>query len=289
MDNTFGNPRGDLLGKRIIVTGASRGLGRPMALALVRAGARVLFCGTDAASLNAAILESGASPDRAAAHVADLSVPGALERLVKVAHATFGGIDVLVNNAGLGTGSLREDFAINPLRFWEVSDADLRRMLEVNVFLAVTLARLVAPEMIERRWGRIINATTSLSSMLLPGIGPYGWSKAALEAATSAMAGDLAGSGVTANVLIPGGPADTDMIPRNSGMPRERLLRADCQVGPVMWLSSNASDAITGRRFVGMLWDSNKPDTESATWSSDVVAWTGYGRQARMPGAFLER
>jgi 3-oxoacyl-[acyl-carrier protein] reductase len=259
-----------------------------MAVALARAGARVLLSATDPAALKSAIAETGARAGQVTGHVANLALPGEPERLIEAARTRFGGVDVLINNAGMGTGHIREDFAVRPLRFWEVSDTQLRRMWEINVFASVALARLVAPEMIERGWGRIINATTSLSSMLLPGIGPYGWSKAALEAATSAMAGDLKDTGVTANVLIPGGPADTAMIPLSSGVPRDKLLPADCQVGPALWLCSEASDGVTGRRFVGMLWDSSKPQAEAAMLASDVVAWTGFGRQARMPGAFLE-
>src|SRR3546814_20117453 len=88
------------------------------------------------------------------------------------------------------------------------------------------LASLV-PEMMRRKWGRIINVTTSLDNMLRPGMVGYGGSKAALEAPTAIMAGDLSGTGVTAHVLVPGGPATTAADPLEGGLDRAHNLQPE--------------------------------------------------------------
>lgn len=136
--------------------------------------------------------------------------------------------------------------------------------------------------MIARQWGRIVNVTTSLSTMLLAGQAAYSVSKAGLEAITSVMAGDLAGTGVTANVLAPGGPADTRMV-MSVNVPREALIPADCMAAPAVWLASNASDGVTGKRFLGIKWDVTLPAEQAALAAAAPVAWTGYGDQMRPP------
>jgi NAD(P)-dependent dehydrogenase (short-subunit alcohol dehydrogenase family) len=94
----------------------------------------------------------------------------------------------------------------------------------VNVFGPQLMAKTCAPYMFERGWGRIVNVTTSLDTMYLSGAGAYGPTKAALEALTAIIASDLEDTGVTANVLIPGRPVNTRMIPNASGIPREKLI-----------------------------------------------------------------
>jgi NAD(P)-dependent dehydrogenase (short-subunit alcohol dehydrogenase family) len=118
--------------------------------------------------------------------------------------------------------------------------------------------------------------------MLLAGQAAYGVSKAGLEAITSVMAGDLAGTGVTANVLAPGGPADTRMLD-GVNVPRGALIPADCMAAPAVWLASNASDGVTGKRFLGIKWDRNLPAAQAAIAAAAPVAWTGFGDQMRAP------
>jgi NAD(P)-dependent dehydrogenase (short-subunit alcohol dehydrogenase family) len=270
----------ELSGKRIIITGAARGLGKHMAIACARAGAQVLLTATDLQALEQTAEESGVP--RAAVHVADMREPAAVESIVEAAERAFGGVDVLINNAGIGTGAIRSDFWENPIKFWTIKDADYRRFIEINTLSAVRLAALVAPQMIASKWGRIVNVTTSLSSMLLAGQAAYGVSKAGLEAITSVMAGDLAGTGVTANVLAPGGPADTRMLD-GVNVPRGALIPADCMAAPAVWLASNASDGVTGKRFLGIKWDRNLPAAQAAIAAAAPVAWTGFGDQMRAP------
>jgi NAD(P)-dependent dehydrogenase (short-subunit alcohol dehydrogenase family) len=272
----------ELTGKRIIITGAARGLGKYMAMACVRAGAQVLFTATDRRALEETVEESKAEKDQAVIHIADVRYTEQVDSIAAAAQRAFGGADVLFNNAGVGTSAIREDFWENPIRFWTVSESDYRRFLEINTLSALRLASLVAPEMIGRGWGRIVNVTTSLSTMLLAGQAAYSISKAGLEAVTSVMAGDLAGTGVTANVLAPGGPADTRMVV-GVNVPRESLIPADCMAAPAVWLASNASDGVTGKRFLGIKWDRTLPPAEAAIAAGAPVAWTGYGDQMRAP------
>jgi 3-oxoacyl-[acyl-carrier protein] reductase len=272
----------ELTGKRVIVTGAARGLGKHMAIACIRAGAQILFTATDKRALAETVEESQAAKDQAVIYVADVRHTAQVDSIVDAARHAFGGVDVLFNNAGIGMGSIRSDFWDNPVKFWTVSDADYRRFWEINTLSAVRLASLVAPEMIARKWGRIVNVTTSLSTMLLAGQAAYSVSKAGLEAITSVMAGDLAGTGVTANVLAPGGPADTRMV-MGVNLPREALIPADCMAAPAVWLASNASDGVTGKRFLGIKWDVTLPPEQAALAAAAPVAWTGYGDQMRPP------
>jgi NAD(P)-dependent dehydrogenase (short-subunit alcohol dehydrogenase family) len=271
-----------LTGKRIIITGAARGLGKHMAMACIHAGAQVLLTATDKRALEETVEESQAPKDRAVIHVADVRQTAQVDSIVDAAQRAFGGVDVLFNNAGIGTGSIRPDFWENPIKFWTIEDADYRRFLEINTLSAVRLASLVAPQMIACHWGRIVNVTTSLSTMLLAGQAAYSVSKAGLEAITSVMAGDLAGTGVTANVLAPGGPADTRMV-IGVNVPREALIPADCMAAPAVWLASNASDGVTGKRFLGIKWDRTLPPAQAALAAAAPVAWTGYGDQMRPP------
>jgi NAD(P)-dependent dehydrogenase (short-subunit alcohol dehydrogenase family) len=271
-----------LSGKRIVVTGAARGLGKHMALACARAGGRVLFTATDRTALEATVAEIGPAAGEALIHVADVTVPEQLDGIVRRARERWGGVDVLFNNAGIATPSIREDFWENPIRFWTIDEATYVRFLRVNTLSALRLASLVAPEMIARGWGRIVNVTTSLGTMLLGGQAAYGVSKAGLEAVTSVMAHDLEGTGVTANVLAPGGPADTRMV-AGLKVPRESLIPADCMAAPAVWLASDASDGVTGRRFLAVKWDTSLPPSEAAERAAAPVAWRGYGDPMRAP------
>jgi len=273
----------DLSGKRAIVTGASRGLGLPVAIAYVRAGARVLFTGSDERALANAVQQSGGAAGLAVPLTADLSQPGAAVRVFEAANQAFGGVDVLFNNAGIAVTQINPDIFDNPSKFFEFGMQEYRRFFEVNTFAALELANLVAPGMIERGWGRIFCNTTSLDTMLRKGFAPYGGSKSALEAMTACMAEDLQDTGVTANVLVPGGPADTRMIPDNAGLPRDKLLPADVLVAPALWLASNLSDGVTGCRFIAANWD-EKADLETAINAARApIAWKGYGSKAIIP------
>ena len=91
--------------------------------------------------------------------------------------------------------------------------------------------------------------------MVMDGFSPYGPSKAALEAATVIWAKDLAGTGVTVNALVPGGPANTRMIPLSEIPDRSKLIQPEVMIEPICWLMSRQSDGITNRRIIAKEWD----------------------------------
>ena len=257
-----------------LITGAGRGLGKVMTLALLRHGVRVVLTSTDLQSLQDTITESGAPPTQARALAGDLSIPEECTRIAQDALTIWGRIDILVNNAGLGTTSIRANLLENPFKFWEVDRATFERFFEVNSTAPYFLAALLAPQMISRGWGRIVNNTTSLDTMLRFAI--YGGSKAALEAHTASMARDLDGTGVTANVLVPGGGAATRMV-EGLGLPMESFIAPEVMAAPMVWLASDASDGVTGRRFIARDWDPKLPPDQAAEISGAPVAWTGFG------------
>ena len=133
-------------------------------------------------------------------------------KIVRAATERFGRLDILLNNAGINMSLFRRPDGKPSGKFWEVTPEEFRRIIEVNVVAAFLMTRAALPAMLKQRWGRIINVTTSLDTMYRAGMQPYGGSKAANEAHLLALAQELEGTGVTANVLVPGGAANTRMV-----------------------------------------------------------------------------
>lgn len=277
--------RGDLAGRTALVTGGARGLGLAMALGLARAGATVSLVDVDAGALEEARAElaRAAGGNRVIAAAADVSDEAAVRSAIAATLEASGSLDILVNDAGIGPPANGRSLFNDPEKFWENDLGLWRRTVEVNTVGSHITAALAAPHMIERGWGRIVNVTTSLNAMYMAGCGAYGPSKAGLEANTAIMASDLEGTGVTANVLVPGGPADTRMIPADSGIDRARLIPPERMVPPVVWLASPASDGVTGMRFQAALWDAALAPAEAAERAGAPAAWPQLGAQAIMP------
>jgi NAD(P)-dependent dehydrogenase (short-subunit alcohol dehydrogenase family) len=275
---------GTLDGKVAIITGAGRGLGRAMTLGLLEAGARVAAVEIDAPPLEElrdAAEDAGAAErllDIAGDVTHDVSGP----KILQVTLERFGRLDILINNAGISAPLLRPEG--QPIgKFWEVTPTEFRRVIDVNVIAPFLLMRAVLPTLIKQRWGRIINVTTSLDTMYRAGIQPYGGSKAANEAHLLAMASELEGTGVTANVLVPGGAANTRFVSPGQQPERAKLIQPDVMVAPLIWLCSNASDGVTGQRFIGARWDVKLPPAEAAKAAGAPAAWQQLGRQSILP------
>lgn len=260
-------------GRAAIVTGAAGGIGRRMVRGLLAAGIRVAAVDRERDALAASAGEWGGG-EAVLTIAADLEGDGAAERIVGAARERFGPIDILVNNAGIGPGAIRPDSWQRPLKFWEITSAQWRRFVAVHTTAPLALARALAPEMTGRGWGRIVNVTTSLGTMLNAGMPTYGPSKAALEAMSAIWAKDLAGTGVTVNVLVPGGMTNTPMISDEAGFARERLIQPEVMVPPLLWLVSDAAGMVTGRRFLAVHWDPALPPEEAAGKAGAPVAWS---------------
>jgi NAD(P)-dependent dehydrogenase (short-subunit alcohol dehydrogenase family) len=258
-----------------IVTGAAGGIGRAMVRGLLTAGIRVAGVDRDREPLEA-LAATAREQDKAANLLTiqtDLTKDSAAEEITKATRDRFGGIDVLVNNAGIGPGAIRPDSWQRPLKFWEITPDQWRRFVAVHTTAPLTLANTVVPEMMRQGWGRIVNVTTSLGTMLNAGNPTYGPSKAALEALSAIMAKDLDGTGVTVNVLVPGGVTNTPMISDEAGFDRDRLIQPEVMVPPLLWLVSDAA-RVTGRRFLAVHWDAALPPEQAAEKSGAPVAWT---------------
>jgi len=275
---------GTLDGKVAIVTGAGRGLGRVMTLGLLAAGACVAGIELDEPVLEETqqLAEDAGASERFLGIVADVTWNESGPKIVRACAERFSRLDILINNAGVSTGTLRGEG--RPVgKLWETTPEEFRRVIEVNVIAPFLMARAALPTLIAQRWGRIINVTTSLDTMWRSFMQPYGGSKAANEAHLLAMAQELDGTGVTANVLVPGGAADTRLVSRVAAPDRSTLISPDVMVAPLLWLCSNASDGVTGQRFVGASWDKSLPPQEAAQKAGAPMAWQQLGRQAVMP------
>jgi NAD(P)-dependent dehydrogenase (short-subunit alcohol dehydrogenase family) len=258
-----------------IVTGAASGIGRAMTLGLLENGINV--AAVDREPVWIGELEDEADDREVAGSLhtilADLIDPTSFDGIASTALRAFGRIDILVNNAGIGQGSIRADQRRKPLRFWEITPEQWSRFVAVNATAPVMMARAVVPRMLRAGRGRIITVTTSLGTMLREGYVLYGSSKAAAEAATAVMAADLAGTGITANVLVPGGMTDTRIVPDAAVSDRSRLLRPEIMAPPLLWLVSDAAADVTGRRFLAAHWDTSLPPAAAAEKCGAPIAW----------------
>ena len=258
-----------------IVTGAAGGIGRAMVRGLLAADIRVAAVDRDREPL--AVLAVNANEEGNADDLltipTDLTSDSAAEEITKATRDRFGRIDILVNNAGIGPGAIRPDSWQRPLKFWEITSDQWRRFVAVHTTAPLALTNAVVSEMMHQGWGRIVNVTTSLGTMLNAGSPTYGPSKAALEALSAIMAKDLDGTGVTVNVLVPGGITNTPMV-SESGFDRTKMIQPEVMVPPLLWLVSDAAANVTGRRFLGIHWDPALPPEQAAEKAGAPVAWT---------------
>src|SRR5262249_5823256 len=190
------------------------------------------------------------------------------------ARGRFGTIDILVNNAGVGQATLRSDNRQQPIKFWEVTPDQWKLFVAVHNNAPMALSRAVIHDMMRQKWGRIVNITTTLGTMIVVASMPYEPPNAASGAFTAIMAKDLAGTGVTVNLLVPGGVTNTGMVPHEAGFDRAEMIQPAVMAPPLNWLVSDAAASVTGRRFLAVHWDPSLPPEEAAAKASAPVAWT---------------
>jgi 3-oxoacyl-[acyl-carrier protein] reductase len=256
--------------RNVIITGGGRGLGWEMADALVQAGHRVLVTGARAPDeLEAACARwnQGRTEPVAAWRLADVAQWADCQAVAAQCIATFGRIDGLVNNAGRGMREISEEFNRKPALFWQADPQGFRNIVEANVQGAFLMARACVPAMVAQGYGRVVNISTSQVTMVRTGYCPYGPSKAALEAMSVIWSRDLQGTGVTTNVLLPGGATDTALLP-GSGSDRRgadgQLLAPSLMRAPLLWLMTGADSGVNGQRFVAKLWPQDLPVDQAA-------------------------
>jgi 3-oxoacyl-[acyl-carrier protein] reductase len=269
-----------------IVTGAARGIGRAMTIGLIEGGHRVLatdIAGDALEQLKRDAGERGAA-ERIAILTADVATDDGVAEITRAATARFGRLDILINNAGIDAHLLRPAGSKRPANFREVTPDEFRRVIAVNAVAPFLMTRAAVEPMLAQGWGRIINVTTSLDTMWRRGMLPYGGSKACNEAHCTMMAADLAGTGVTVNILVPGGPVNTRLVGTSfTDAERLKLIQPEIMITPLLWLVSDATNDITGKRFIAGAWDRALPAAQAAEKCSAPIAWQQLGRQAVFP------
>lgn len=263
--------------KAVIVTGAASGIGLAMTLGLLTAGHDVTAVDRNAAALAELAKRAAGQKGSLQTVTADLAHPDSFAHVAGAALIRFGRIDVLVNNAGIGQASVRNGDR-KPIRFWETTPEQWGRFIAVNAAAPINMARAVLPHMLAAKSGRIVTVTTSLGTMVREGFLLYGSSKAAAESAMAVLAADLAGTGVTSNVLVPGGVTDTPLV--GDAPNRDKMLKPAIMNPPLLWLLSDEGKTVNGKRFIAADWDVSLPAAKAAEKAGAPIAWLSI---ARMP------
>ena len=271
-----------LEGKVALVTGAGspKGLGYNMTEALIEAGGRVAMMDVHKEWLEQSsndLLERFGD-DCLITLPLDVSDPHDAETAVMATIGAMGGLHILINNAGTNA----HKWGAAGDNFWDISPEIWSKVLSINLNGPFFMAQAAVVHMAEQGWGRIIGVTTSLDTMIRNA--PYGPSKAAHEAFVAAMARDLEGTGVTANVLIPGGGTNTNFGGPNPQGDRSGRLEPEVMQAPAVWLASGESGASNGRRIIANFWDESLPIAERLEKASAPAAWPQLGRALGQEG-----
>ena len=275
----------DLSEKVAIITGAAGGFGQVLVHAFLDAGVLVAALDVDEGrlrELSAAVESAGA--DRFLGLRTDIADYAECERAVAQTRAALGGLHILINNGALGMGVIRADHMTHLIDIEAITPAMWQRFVAVNFTGAWNMTRAAITPLRAQRWGRIINVTTSLFTMLRGGFHPYGPCKAGMEAMAAAHAQEFAGSGMTVNVVVPGGPADTPMVPPESGFKREQLISPNVMPPPMLFLCSEEAGSITGNRYIASQWDNKLPPAQAEARCRAPIAWSDLAQNPVWPG-----
>lgn len=232
-----------------IVTGAGQGIGRAIALGLVREGARVAIADVNEECANTVKNEIEAAGGRALVIRTDVSNEDSVQAMVERALQEFGRVDILVNNAGI--------FPTSPVE--EMSEEDWDRVIGTNLVGAFLCARAVVPKFLEQGTGRIISLTSGRAFQGAKNGAHYAASKAGIIGFSKSLALELAPHGITVNVICPGitdtaqprgHQTEEQIYAQGQRIPLGRIGQPEDLVGPAVFLASDASAFITGQTIM---------------------------------------
>lgn len=232
----------DLTGKKALVTGATGGIGAEIARALSKAGAAVGVTGRNVEKLESLADELGQD---ACSFVTDLSTLSNVDKLAQEAQESLGGIDILINNAGL----TRDNLSLR------MKDEDWQAVIDVNLTATFKLAKALQRSMMKARYGRIINITSVVGVTGNPGQCNYAASKAGMIGWSKSMAQEVASRGITVNCVAPGfiETAMTEALNEgqkesiNKNIPAGRMGLPEDIAAAVLYLSSPEASYVTGQ------------------------------------------
>ncbi|OIK14754.1 dehydrogenase [Bacillus sp. MUM 13] len=242
-----------LSGKHIVVTGGSSGLGYSMAESLLEEGASVAIRSRPGDKLDKAVQQLSEKGHDVYKLPMDVRSEESVQAAVDWVRGTWGGLDVLVNNAGIGMRTVNAKFLTEPQPFYEVSPDSFRNLVDTNLTGYFLAARGFVSLMLQQGKGKIINISMNHETMKRKGFVPYGPSRAATESLSYIMAEDLKEHGITVNMLLPGGATLTGMIPDEARKAFEgsgSLLEPEVMRDGIVYLASEKSDGVTGERIV---------------------------------------
>src|SRR5487761_1783592 len=229
-----------------LVTGGTSGLGLAMAAALAGAGLRVAVAGRSA---ERAAQAADGLPNAFGVEL-DVRDEDSVTRGVRTAWARLDGIDLLVNNAGIGMRTVNPRFMTEPRGFWAVPPDGFRDVIATNLTGYFLVAREVTSRMLDAGGGRIVNISVNQSTMTRAGFVPYGPSRAGTDALSRVMAADLRDTPVTVNMLLPGGATRTGMVPDEHAAGLRNLLEPEIMGPPIVWLASAEAAGVNDERIV---------------------------------------
>ncbi|WP_102028835.1 SDR family NAD(P)-dependent oxidoreductase [Salirhabdus sp. Marseille-P4669] len=227
--------------KVVMITGASKGLGKALALAFAKEKAKLAICARGYEALQKVKDEAEAFGATVLAVEADLANPNDIEKFVSMTKWEFGKIDVLINNASI--------LGPSPIPFLlDYPDEDFAEVLKVNTISPFMVTKQVLPIMLERNEGSIINVTSEAGNTGYAGWGAYGISKFGVEGLTETWADELSDTNIRINMVDPG-EMDTEMHALAVPDCDYELANPDDLVHVFLYLASKQSEGITGQRL----------------------------------------
>ncbi|RIW29087.1 SDR family oxidoreductase [Bacillus salacetis] len=235
--------------KVVMITGASKGLGRELAFAFAKEGAKLAICARGEEKLKEVQQDLEAMGAEVLAVAADVSNSRDADRVVSITEKVYGRIDVLINNASI--------FGKGPCLLLDYTDEEFEKVMKVNTMNPFIMTKRVLPGMVSRGTGSVINLTSEAGKIGFAEWGAYGISKFAVEGMTQTWADELSGTGVRMNMVDPG-EMDTEMHAKAVPDCEYELAEPADAVGIFLYLASDQASDVNGERFEAQKFDVNE-------------------------------